>query len=42
VPTVLSRLINGPDAAGSQRAVQAMLGMQKLVIAELQRAYDGG
>jgi len=42
VPQVLSRLINGPDAAGAQRAVQAMLGMQKLDIAELQRAYDGG
>ncbi|MFE4544077.1 VOC family protein [Arthrobacter sp. NPDC056727] len=42
VPKVLSRLINGPDAAGAQRAVQAMLGMQKLDIDELQRAYDGG
>jgi predicted 3-demethylubiquinone-9 3-methyltransferase (glyoxalase superfamily) len=42
VPKVLGQLINGPDAAGAQRAVQAMLGMQKLDIAGLQRAYDGG
>lgn len=41
VPSVLSQLIAGPDAAGSQRAMQAMLGMRKLDIAELQSAYDG-
>lgn len=42
VPSVLGQLIGGPDPAGSQRAVQAMLGMRKLDIAELQKAYDGG
>jgi predicted 3-demethylubiquinone-9 3-methyltransferase (glyoxalase superfamily) len=42
VPSVLGRLIVGPDPLASQRAMQAMLGMQKLDIAELQWAYDGG
>ena len=41
VPSVLGGLIGGPDPEGSQRAMQAMLGMQKLDIAVLQRAYDG-
>jgi predicted 3-demethylubiquinone-9 3-methyltransferase (glyoxalase superfamily) len=34
-------LIGGPDPAGAQRAVQAMLQMRKLDIAALQRAYQG-
>jgi predicted 3-demethylubiquinone-9 3-methyltransferase (glyoxalase superfamily) len=41
VPTVLSDLIGGPDAEGAQRAVMAMLQMQKLDIATLQKAYNG-
>ena len=41
VPAILSSLIAGPDPHGSHRAMQAMLGMQKLDIAELQRAYAG-
>jgi predicted 3-demethylubiquinone-9 3-methyltransferase (glyoxalase superfamily) len=41
VPTVLPELLGGEDAAKSQRAMQAMLQMQKLDIAALQRAYDG-
>lgn len=41
VPAVLPSLIAGSDSHGSQRAMQAMLGMRKLDIAELQRAYDG-
>jgi predicted 3-demethylubiquinone-9 3-methyltransferase (glyoxalase superfamily) len=41
VPSVLGSLIGGPDASGAQRAMQAMLGMRKLDIAALQRAYDG-
>jgi predicted 3-demethylubiquinone-9 3-methyltransferase (glyoxalase superfamily) len=41
VPSLLSSLIAGPDPLGSQRAMQAMLGMRKLDIAELQKAYDG-
>lgn len=41
VPSVLSSLIAGSDPQGSQRAMQCMLGMRKLDIAELQKAYDG-
>lgn len=41
VPSVLGQLLSGPDPAGSQRAMQAMLSMQKLDIAALQLAYDG-
>jgi predicted 3-demethylubiquinone-9 3-methyltransferase (glyoxalase superfamily) len=41
VPTILPSLITGADPHGSQRAMQAMLGMRKLDIAELRRAYDG-
>lgn len=42
VPTVLPQLLGGPDAAGAQRAMQAMLQMVKLDIAGLQKAYAGG
>ena len=41
VPAILPSLIAGPNPQGSQRAMQAMLGMRKLDIAELQKAYDG-
>jgi predicted 3-demethylubiquinone-9 3-methyltransferase (glyoxalase superfamily) len=41
VPSVLPQLLGGPDAAGAQRAMQAMLGMVKLDIAELKEAYAG-
>jgi predicted 3-demethylubiquinone-9 3-methyltransferase (glyoxalase superfamily) len=41
VPSVLPELLGGPDRAGAQRAMQAMLGMTKLEIAELRRAYEG-
>lgn len=42
VPSALGGVLGGPDPAGSRRAMQAMLGMKKLDIAALQRAYDGG
>jgi predicted 3-demethylubiquinone-9 3-methyltransferase (glyoxalase superfamily) len=42
VPSVLPELLGGPDSAGAQRAMQAMLQMVKLDIAELQKAYRGG
>jgi predicted 3-demethylubiquinone-9 3-methyltransferase (glyoxalase superfamily) len=38
VPTVLDELISDPD---QEKAQQAMLGMVKLDISELQRAFDG-
>ena len=40
-PRIMGSLIGGPDAEGSQRAMTAMMGMVKLDIAALQRAYDG-
>ena len=41
VPQGLNELLYGPDSAGSQRAVQAMLQMSKLDLAAIQAAYDG-
>jgi predicted 3-demethylubiquinone-9 3-methyltransferase (glyoxalase superfamily) len=41
VPTTLVQYLGGPDPAGAQRAMQAMLGMVKLDIAGLKRAYEG-
>jgi predicted 3-demethylubiquinone-9 3-methyltransferase (glyoxalase superfamily) len=41
VPAELSELLGGDDAEGSQRAMHAMLGMEKLDIDELRRAYRG-
>ena len=40
-PTRLQELIDDPDPGRAQRAMQAMLGMQKIDIAELERAADG-
>jgi predicted 3-demethylubiquinone-9 3-methyltransferase (glyoxalase superfamily) len=41
VPTALEELLGDPDPERSQRAMQAMLGMKKLDIAELERAAAG-
>ena len=41
VPSSLMTVLKGPDKAGANRAMQAMLKMKKLDIATLQRAYDG-
>ncbi|NYE95665.1 putative 3-demethylubiquinone-9 3-methyltransferase (glyoxalase superfamily) [Psychromicrobium silvestre] len=41
VPSVLPSLIGGPDAEGAQRAMNVLMGQQKLIIADLQKAYDG-
>ena len=40
VPTAFNQLVSDPDPARSQAVMKAMLGMGKLEIAELQRAYD--
>ena len=40
VPTVLGKLMSDPDPEKSQAVMQAMLKMNKLDIAELQRAHD--
>ncbi|GAA4485876.1 VOC family protein [Rhodococcus olei] len=41
VPSALPGIIGGPDPAGAQRAVAAMMQMRKLDIGVLQKAYDG-
>ena len=41
VPKILPELVGHPDRTNSQRAFQAMLGMKKLDIAALQRAFAG-
>ncbi len=40
VPRMLGKVLYGSDAAASQRAMAAMMKMDKLVIQELQDAYD--
>jgi predicted 3-demethylubiquinone-9 3-methyltransferase (glyoxalase superfamily) len=42
VPSVLPQLLGSPDRAGAERAMAAMMGMVKLDIAALKKAYDGG
>ena len=41
VPHRLGELLAGPDAAGAQRAMEAMLQMGKLDVAALEAAYEG-
>jgi predicted 3-demethylubiquinone-9 3-methyltransferase (glyoxalase superfamily) len=41
VPTVLVEMMSDPDKEKSGRAMEAMLQMKKLDIAELERAYEG-
>ncbi len=41
IPKQLGQLIGGPDPVKSKRAMDAMLKMQKIVVADLQKAYDG-
>jgi predicted 3-demethylubiquinone-9 3-methyltransferase (glyoxalase superfamily) len=41
-PSMMPGLLGGPDRAGSERTMRAMMGMIKLDIAALQKAYDGG
>ncbi len=40
-PTILGKLLADPDPQKSKRVMQAMLKMKKIVIADLQRAYEG-
>jgi predicted 3-demethylubiquinone-9 3-methyltransferase (glyoxalase superfamily) len=42
VPSVLPQLLAGPDHAGAERTMRAMMQMVKLDIVALQKAYDGG
>jgi predicted 3-demethylubiquinone-9 3-methyltransferase (glyoxalase superfamily) len=41
VPTILNEMVQDPESEKSQRAMEAMLRMKKLDIAELKRAYEG-
>lgn len=41
VPKQMHTTVLGPDKDGAQRAMQAMMGMRKLIVAELERAYAG-
>ncbi len=41
IPDLLGQLLGGPDPAGANRAMQAMLKMRKINCKELQDAYDG-
>jgi predicted 3-demethylubiquinone-9 3-methyltransferase (glyoxalase superfamily) len=41
VPTILSSLLRDPDPAKAKRSFEAMLGMEKLDIAALERAHRG-
>ena len=41
IPTALGEILGHPDREKANRAVQAMLQMQKIVIADLQKAFDG-
>lgn len=40
-PTAVTELIGDPDSEASQRAMEALLRMKKIDIAELRRAYAG-
>jgi len=37
----LSELVGDPDPEKSKRVTVAMLKMQKIIVADLQKAYDG-
>ncbi|HWM91114.1 MAG TPA: VOC family protein [Thermoanaerobaculia bacterium] len=41
VPVILAELVKDPESEKSKRAMNAMLKMKKLDIAELKRAYNG-
>ncbi len=41
IPKQLGELMGDPDPEKSQRTMQAMLQMQKIIVADLQKAHDG-
>lgn len=40
VPTALPKLLGGPDAERTKRVMEAMMKMDKLVISDLEEAYE--
>ena len=42
VPRILGTMLQDADAARADRVMRAMMGMVKLDVAGLQRAYEGG
>jgi hypothetical protein len=40
-PVGFEAMLNSPNKAGVERAMQAMFGMKKLDLAALQAAFDG-
>ena len=42
VPKQLGELMGDPDPEKSQRVMQAMLKMKKIIVADLQKAHGGG
>lgn len=41
IPKALMQLLNDPDPAKSEAVMQAMLKMDKIVIEDLRKAYEG-
>jgi predicted 3-demethylubiquinone-9 3-methyltransferase (glyoxalase superfamily) len=41
IPKQLGELMSNPDPVKSQRVMDAMLQMKKIIVADLQKAYDG-
>ncbi|WP_394940174.1 VOC family protein [Psychromicrobium sp. YIM B11713] len=41
VPSVLADLMSGPDPEAVQRAMNVLMGQRKLIIEELEKAYNG-
>jgi predicted 3-demethylubiquinone-9 3-methyltransferase (glyoxalase superfamily) len=41
IPRALTRLMNDPNPAKAQAVVQAMLKMDKIIIADLKKAFEG-
>jgi len=41
IPTALGEMLGDKDAEKARRVMEAMLKMRKIVVADLQRAYDG-
>ena len=41
IPEALGKSLGGSDRAGANRAMQAMLQMRKIVVADLEKAYAG-